>query len=550
MYIFSASDVSFLTTVFHYAKIILYAIIGLGVLVFMHELGHLVMAKLSKIKVERFSIGWGKAMVEKRIGDTVYQIGWLLIIGGYCKMKGQDDFAKETPVVEPDSFYGRPAWARLVAVLGGPLFSYLFAVVLFFIIFLSAGISDLKYTRITVNPKDAKNYQLLTGDIITSINGKKVNTWMQVKDALVNNSDNKIKIKVKRGTLKINQYKIDSYENAFNAFSIMKTDTPLKIREVYTEHTITHNQKMARLAKKIKDISIYTGAHPVVQGISEEKGMPAHGKLFQGDIILRVNNKPVYQFEELVFYINDFKQKTPNAVPVFTIYRYGEKSFTEKQINDSAKLNPKDIKKYFNKTEKNKYAFKENLKENDLPIGLRVLYRKSLSGRFEIPVDPVKKNDRYIVGISIMPRMPEATKTAFHKSLGFFHSLGRGFTQTNKAIILNVKGIIRLIRGDIPVKGNLGGPIKIFSMLGKMGAMHGFLTFLNFVAMISALLAFANMLPIPAVDGSHVILSLIEIIRGKDFSPEFIRRFQTVGLVTIVILLLIVTYLDIFSLFN
>ncbi len=549
MFIIAANDVSFFTTVLHYGKIIFYALIGLGVLVFIHELGHLVMAKISKIGVERFSIGWGKAMVQKKIGSTTYQIGWLLVIGGYCKMKGQDDFTREDPEITPDSFFGRPPWARLLAVLGGPLFSYLFAALLFFIIFFSAGISDIKYTRIAVNPKDAKSYELKTGDIITHINGRKVNTWMELKESLVENTDNKISIIIKRGILKVNGIKINSYANTFKAIELLNKESNISISEVYTSKTITHNQKMARLAKKIKDISIYTSVHPVIGGISKGETMPAKDKFFKGDIILRVNNKPVYQFEELVYFINDFKQKNPESVPVFTIYRYGKKNLSKKEITTSVKQNWTEISSYFIKNKNNTFSFKQGTKEDNLPLGLRVLFRKSLSGRLNIPVDPIKMGTRYVIGIQIIPRAPEAAKKGFHKSLGFFTSFGKGFSQTNKAIILNVKGIIRLIRGDIPVKGNLGGPIKIFSMLGKMGATHGLLTFLNFVAMISALLAFANMLPIPAVDGSHVILSLIEMIRRKNFSPTFIRRFQTVGLFTLIALLLIVTYLDIFSLF-
>lgn len=535
--------------VFYYIKIFLYAVIGLGVLVFIHELGHFIGARLVKIPVEKFSIGWGKALFKKQIGNTTFQVGWFLIIGGFCKMKGQDDFAKEDPDHSPDSFYGRPAWARLVAVFGGPFFSYLFAILLFALVYFIYGKYDLNYTRIAVNPRDAGVYQLQTGDEIVSVNNRPIKSWTNLKEALIDNSDTSVRIQVRRYENVINGIPLNSYDNFFKIMSQQNAST-MQIEQRSEIHTIHHNQTMARLAKPFKDIMVFTADNPQVHSVSAENNTPAYGKLFKGDILIAVNKMPVFQFEELVHYINEFKKNNPDGVPVFQIYRKGKNQFSAPEIAKAAGERFENVNRFFIQNPDKSYAFKPGLKEEEIPGGLKVLFRSSQTGFIEVPINPIQRENRYIIGIQILPSVPHLQQHRVHVSIGFFSSWALGFTHTNNAIWLNIKGIVRIIRGDIPVKGSVGGPIKIFTMLGQMGAEHGIITFINFVALISALLAFANMLPIPAVDGSHIILSIIEMIRRKDFSPTFIRRFQTIGLITLVGLLLVVTYLDIFSFFN
>ena len=530
----------------YYAKMIVYMLLGLGVLVFFHELGHFLMARLSKIPVEKFSIGWGPALYKKKIGDTTWQIGWFLVIGGFCKMKGQDDFAVEDPVITPNSFYGRPAWARLLAVLGGPLFSYIFAIILFSMIFIAYGSSNLFYTKITVNPADAATYQLRTGDVITSINNREVKTWTGLRKAFIDFSDKKAKVAVKRGTLNVNDIPIVSYDNLFRSFDILKTSSSINVSTKYTEKTLEYTPRLARLTKNLKDVMLYTQYHPHIAA-EPEGTAPAYAKLFKDDVILSINNYPVFQFEDIVYYINHSKKIDVNRVPVFEVYRKPKKAFSKKEINVYlGNVESAFIEKYFVKLNSDKYSFKDNLDASLLPLSLRALYSSRNGGVFKVAVNPKLTNGRYVVGIQLEASAPHLAKYAKHENIGFFTSWYNGFKQTNETIIINIMGIIKLIRGDIPVKGSVGGPIKIVSMLGKAGANHGFASFISFVALLSAMLAFFNMLPIPAVDGSHVILSIIEMIRRKNFSPKFIRVFQTIGLVTILILFVVVTYMDIF----
>jgi regulator of sigma E protease len=532
--------------IIYYAKMIFYMLAGLGVLVFFHELGHFLMARLSKIPVEKFSVGWGPALYKKKIGETTWQIGWFLVIGGFCKMKGQDDFATEDPKITPDSFYGRPAWARLLAVLGGPLFSYIFAVILFSLIFIVYGKSNLFYTKIAVNQGDAAAYDIRTGDVITSVNNRKVKTWTGLRKSFIDFSDKKVKLDVKRATLNVNNIEITSYDNLFKALESLKTSSSINVENKYKRVSAYFTPKLSRLTKDIKDVMLYTEYHPYIIG-DVENTAPAYGKLYKGDVILSINNNPVFQFEDIVYSINQSKKQDPNRVPVFEVLRKGKSAFTKAEIQKAGgNISASSLEAYFSVKSNGKYVFKENINAASLPLGLKALYENRKSGVYKIAVNPKLSNGRYIVGIQLQASSPHLSKYIKHENIGFFSSWYLGVKQTNETIIINIKGIVKLIRGDIPVKGSVGGPIKIVSMLGKTGANYGFASFISFVALLSAMLAFFNMLPIPAVDGSHVILSIIEIIRRKNFSPKFIRVFQTIGLVTILILFVLVTYMDIF----
>ena len=109
-------------------------IVVLGVLIFVHELGHFLVAKLFRVKVLKFSLGFGPKLISKTMGETEYLIS-AFPLGGYVKMLGENpDEADEAE--EERSFAAKPVWNRFFIVLAGPVFNLLFSVLLFFLIFL------------------------------------------------------------------------------------------------------------------------------------------------------------------------------------------------------------------------------------------------------------------------------------------------------------------------------------------------------------------------------------------------------------------------------
>ncbi|MEJ5272771.1 MAG: RIP metalloprotease RseP [Spirochaetota bacterium] len=175
------------------------AIIGFLTLVLVHEFGHFIFAKLAKIKVVRFSIGWGKPIWEKQIGETTYQIG-VFPFGGFCQMAGEqitDDY-----IPSEGDFYSKKPFSRLLAVAGGVLFSLLFGVLLMAIAGTIPSIETFVPPQIYIT-EDLQNqpaYQagLRSLDIITEIDGKKIESFSDVQMIVGQAMGKKLSIKVLR----------------------------------------------------------------------------------------------------------------------------------------------------------------------------------------------------------------------------------------------------------------------------------------------------------------------------------------------------------------
>lgn len=216
------------------ALTIIYALIGFIILVFFHEFGHFIFAKLGKVGVEEFSIGMGRAIAKKRYKGTLYKIGWIPF-GGYCKLKGQDDFGPVVVTEEKDNFFAKPPYIRFLVSLGGPLFSYILGVVLLMMGLLAQGDLKINYTKISVSP----NHTVLKeGDEILAVNGEKVKTLEEVQMLLINQNKKEIKLSVNReGKIvelnyipDIEKMAVDPdfmhYGNSSPALNFVKEDSP------------------------------------------------------------------------------------------------------------------------------------------------------------------------------------------------------------------------------------------------------------------------------------------------------------------------------------
>ena len=186
---------------------ILLGLFGLGIVVFVHELGHFIAARLMGIKVEAFSIGWGKPILKKKIGDVEYRLG-AFPIGGYCKMKGQSDHEapKEGAVHEKGSFFAAHPFRRIVACLGGPLFNLVFAVLVLSVIWgvgfevntLSNRIvlvSDIRADA-QANPADIAGLQ--TGDWIVELRGRPTETFNDIQSIIAVHPEEQMAVRVRR----------------------------------------------------------------------------------------------------------------------------------------------------------------------------------------------------------------------------------------------------------------------------------------------------------------------------------------------------------------
>ena len=191
---------------------ILLGLIGLGIVVFVHELGHFLAARLMGIGVDAFSIGWGKPILKKKIGEVEYRLG-LFPLGGYCKMRGDSDYEeiynKSAQGIKADegSYYAAHPFRRAFACFAGPLFNFIFAVLVLSVIWGIGFEVNTLGNRIVlaseINPgstNPADEAGLKTGDRIISIMGKKTETYNDIQETIALNPGEELPMEVERNS--------------------------------------------------------------------------------------------------------------------------------------------------------------------------------------------------------------------------------------------------------------------------------------------------------------------------------------------------------------
>ena len=234
-------------------------LIFIGILVLVHEFGHFIVAKAFGVKVEVFSVGFGPPLVQKRWGETVYQIA-LLPLGGYVKLYGESEDNEETRK-DPRSFYAKPPWQRILIAFGGPLFNLLFAVLAFWIVYLQPQ----KVPKYIFEPPKvgyvypnslAAQVGLKEGDLIVEVNGKPVRSWKELNDLLQEYVGKEITLKVKRGE-KIITLKVKIPYNALSQGLGLLPYLPPVVGKV------VENSPAAQVGLKPGDRIVAINGHPV-----------------------------------------------------------------------------------------------------------------------------------------------------------------------------------------------------------------------------------------------------------------------------------------------
>jgi regulator of sigma E protease len=249
---------------------ILLGFLGLGVVVFVHELGHFLAARLVGIDVEAFSLGWGSPLIKKKIGGVEYRIG-IFPLGGYCKMRGEAEFQeaydnkKNAIEPTPGTFLGASPLRRVVVCLAGPLFNLVFAVLALSVIWgVGFEMQTLENKIVLISsispearfPADEAN--LRTGDRIVEIDGKPIVYYHDIKENIAVNAEKDLSLKVER-------------QGA--------------IRSVTVRPSMNKNTGEGQ-------IGVYFWVDPVVEEVAP--GSPAAiGGLKAGDRLLRVNGAEI-----------------------------------------------------------------------------------------------------------------------------------------------------------------------------------------------------------------------------------------------------------------
>lgn len=175
-----------------------WAIVLLGVLIFVHELGHFIFAKLSGVRVLKFSLGFGPRLLGRKVGDTDYMIS-AVPLGGYVKMLGEEPGEELKEEDKKWAYNYQPTRKRIGIVLAGPVFNLLFAILLFVIIFLLGAPILTPQVGDVVKDSPAQRAGIMKGDEVIGVDGVSITQWGELTNIIHNSPGKKVTLKIKRG---------------------------------------------------------------------------------------------------------------------------------------------------------------------------------------------------------------------------------------------------------------------------------------------------------------------------------------------------------------
>jgi regulator of sigma E protease len=496
-------------------------VVLLGLCVFVHELGHLLGGKLVGIKARVFSIGFGKGIIKKEFNGTTYQIA-PFPLGGYCSFYGED--AAETREGKSYEFLTAAPWKRIVTVAAGPFFNLVFGIILFFVMNL-VGYST-ETNRILIPEQATKGdfvspaYQagLRSGDRIVEIQGKKIMGFGDIQSASIFSNGQPLAMIVERDGSKQN-------------FTV----TPRK-----------------REKKGYYLVGILPYGGKILIADVEKGGMAEAAGLKAMDQIVSLDGVQVKNEEQVIAYIDAHLKKPVEIV------------LDRRGVQITATLTPseKDMVTLVTHDEANEWSLstentaliKEGIKKGQVKLnGVAVssfedftavigknkgksISLENAGGSYSGVVTYKKFGD---IGFA-----PGTSPELVHVSYSFGGALVNAFAKPYEFIVMNLKGIGMLITGEIKLRENLSGPIRIAKIAGDTAYYRGISEFIVLMAKISIVLMIMNLLPLPAVDGSFIIFFTVEWLRGRALNEKIMERIQMVGFAFIVLLSIFVIFND------
>lgn len=427
-------------------------ILSLSFLIVLHELGHFIPAKLFKTRVEKFYLffDYKFSLFKKKIGETVYGIGWIPL-GGYVKISGMIDESMDTEQMkkpaQPWEFRSKPAWQRLIIMLGGVIMNFILGILIYIMITFVWGTNFIKPLDVkqgfAVN-KVFKEYGFKDGDKILKFNGKEpidvtnVNKFLFLRDLKtldVLHEDGK-------------KETINIPENIGEIMWQKGIMTPFEVRIPAVIDSVIPNKPAEKVG------------------------------LMKGDKILAFNDTPIS-------------------------YTYQVKNF--------------DIKP------ENKITLKFDRNGEEKIISL----------------NPNKKGE-----IGVAWNTSNTIKVQ-HKKYSFLESIPKG----NSLAIWTLRDYITQFKYVFTKKGatSIGGFIAIGNIFPSTWSWQAFW---SITAFLSIMLGFMNLLPIPALDGGHVMFTLYEILSGRKPNDKFLEYAQITGFIILIALLLLANGNDIIKLFS
>ncbi len=550
-------------------SVIVPTIILLGLLIFVHELGHFLVAKYYKVRVEVFSLGFGKKLFSFRRGDTEYCIS-AIPLGGYVKMFGDDPSAELSDEDRAGSFLHKPVGQRIAIVLAGPLMNLFFAVILYAAIALM-GERSLVPVIGDLDPKSpAAAAGFMPGDTITAVDTKRVETWSDLERSIAERGGQALK------------------------FEVLREDgTPQTLEVKATVGPNPNPLSWDREAGQIEGLTPYSSSSVIAVQSSESAA--GRAGLRTGDQIIKLNSTTIHRKRELLNVIGSFAANEKFEIEVkrgllealeqgsLDDIRYETLKFTievpaaargESGLAALRSLGLDSSEMYVARVVKDTPAAKAGLQRGDkivsvngesvasftevqkliqaskgeAPVAFGLL-RNGATTPLEIKPDVKKRmnsrgQEEVRFEIGFMPLIDFEEPKVFEKRTGNpIAALERGVERSWEMSNAVIVGFVRLFQGEVSSK-NIGGILSIGAM-AKRSWSSGIDQFFLAMAVISINLFVLNLLPVPVLDGGHLIFYSLEAIRGAPLSMKKLELAQKVGAALLVGLMVFALYNDI-----
>ena len=433
-------------------------LLSLSLLIILHELGHFIPAKLFKTRVEKFYLFFDIkfSLLKKKIGETEYGIGWLPL-GGYVKISGMIDESmdKEQMALPPQpwEFRSKPAWQRLIIMLGGVTVNFILAFIIYIGMTFTYGDfyinnSEVKDGVWVSNPVVEK-IGIKTGDKIIAVDGVKIDKFDQINEKILLGKEVTVE---RNGAIQKIALPIDFIDKLMQGGKISIVDLRVPF--------------------------VITGA---------EDNSPNKKTVQPKDIVTSFNGTPIKYADELFALIKNVKGKTVPA----TVKRDNKEIAVSLIVSDSSKMG----------------------------IGY--------AGR--LPYDNLEKLGLYHVS---------------KQEYGFFESFPIGLEKGKNQLVGYGKQLQMIFNPSTGAYKGVGGFAAIFNIFPNTWSWE---VFWSITALLSIMLGVMNLLPIPALDGGHVMFLLYEMISGKKPSDKFMENAQMVGFVLLISLLVFANGNDIYK---
>lgn len=430
-------------------------LLSLSLLIILHEFGHFIPAKLFQTKVEKFYLFFDPyfALFKRKIGETEYGIGWLPL-GGYVKISGMVDESMDTEQLKeepkPWEFRSKPAWQRLIIMVGGVTVNVILAIFIYTGMMMYYGEDYLPVSAIEnglMVDANGEAIGLKNGDLVVGVDGKEIERFTEIpKEILLSESS----IEVLRDGERIS----------------------LEVKDEHKKLLLDNQSPIVGLRFPY-----------IVGGFSDTSNAEAAGFMV-GDSVYAMNGEELKYYDQYLDAIPQFAGDTVS----FSAYRGGSKIEFEVLVNDQGKIG---------------------------------VYPGGPSPAYYYPVET--------------------------KTYGFLEAIPAGILKSQNVLKDYIRQFRLIFNPDTEAYKQVGGFIAIGS---QFDTQWNWERFWSFTAFLSIMLAFLNILPIPALDGGHVVFVLWEMVSGRKPSDKVLEYAQMVGFFILLALIVLANGNDILGLFK